>query len=176
MGGPQISFANRESAICGHNFFRFADLPQMWQFTFLGFAVRIFFAICEPNFLHNSANANTWFFILTSISIKMLSFKFRDDFWLLGQFWVTYYLVGKENIRGKRIWIRNTAFSLQIFGFAICRLGRQGNLPICDLQINRVTKKLENCNCGMSPRIGKLAIWELPTKFLCTPLRNYALI
>jgi len=117
------------------------------------------------------------FFILTSISIKMLSFKFRDDFWLLGQFWGTYYLVGKENIRGKRIWIRNTAFSLQIFGFAICRLGRQGNLPICDLQINRynfddlrfadwhVSENFQTCDCGMSPRIGKLAIWELPTTF-----------
>jgi hypothetical protein len=49
-----------------------------------------------------------------------------------------YSYVGTDNIRDKplRIWIRNTDFSLQICGFAICGLGYQGNLRICDLRIN----------------------------------------
>jgi hypothetical protein len=68
----------------------------------------------------------------------MLSFKFKDDLKLAsvtGHFVVKYSCVSKENISGKtiRIWIRNTAFSMQFFGFAI--LEHQGNVRICDLRI-----------------------------------------
>jgi hypothetical protein len=45
-----------------------------------------------------------------------------------------------------RIWIRNTAFSFQIFGFPICGLGHQGNLRICGLIITNLrTCDLRTC-------------------------------
>jgi hypothetical protein len=103
----------------------------MWQFADLGFAVHIFFAICELTIceLKTYANPQILNFIFFKYKLKMLSFKFKDDFWLLRQFELQsislskIFLRGKENIRGKRIWIRNIVFSLQI-------------LPICDLRIN----------------------------------------
>jgi hypothetical protein len=56
-----------------------------------------------------------------------------------------------------RIWIRNTAFSLQFCGFAICGLEHQVNLRICGLIITN----LRICDCGMSPRIYGFAICRL---------------
>ncbi len=56
-----------------------------------------------------------------------------------------------------QIWIRNTAFFLQIFGFAICGMA---HLP-----------KFADCDCGMSPRICRFAIRRLTKKIACPPLR-----
>ncbi len=52
----------------------------------------------------------------------MLSFKFKDDFWLHGISSLKYSYVGKETIRGKplRTWTRNTVLSCK---FADLRTG-----------------------------------------------------
>jgi hypothetical protein len=47
VGGPQISSTNRKNPQVGNsnNFFRFADLPQMWHLAYFRFADTIFFVI-----------------------------------------------------------------------------------------------------------------------------------
>jgi hypothetical protein len=80
-------------------------------------------------------------FILTNIILNGYVSSLRKTF----GFWesymafrsLNYSYVGKENMRGKplRTWIRNTAFSWHICGFAIWR-GHQGNLWIWDLRVN----------------------------------------
>jgi hypothetical protein len=70
-------------------------------------------------------------FLRTNISLKGSHSTFKDDFWLLGQFW--------DRIKWKILeqnQIRITAYSLQICGFAICRRGHQGYFRVCDLRIN----------------------------------------
>jgi hypothetical protein len=77
-GGPQISSANRKSEICAQNFWGLADLPQMWHFADM--PILYFFAdfkapqICK------------YFVFLLRYKLKLLSFEFTDNFWLLGQF------------------------------------------------------------------------------------------
>jgi hypothetical protein len=58
------------------------------------------------------------------------------------------------------IWIKNTAFSMQIRGFAICRLDTKEicgliitNLQICDLRTCTPKKFADLRWCGMSPRM-----------------------
>ncbi len=64
----------------------------------------------------------------------MLSFKFKDDFWPLGQFWerVTWHFVEANADLDKT----HCFFPLPISEFAICGLGHQGNLRVCDVRIN----------------------------------------
>jgi hypothetical protein len=66
-------FAN----FCGN--LRFCDLQTTYIFAICGFADLIIF--CG---LKTSANPQTHNFSLRRYKIKILSFKFKDDFWLLG--------------------------------------------------------------------------------------------
>ena len=80
-GGLQINFANHKSAISGLKiFFRFAStnvsICGPYLYCDLRFADPVIF--CG---LTTSANTQTHHFLLTI----MLSFKFKDDLWLLGQ-------------------------------------------------------------------------------------------
>ncbi len=76
---------------------------------------------------------------------------------------IKYSCVGIKNIIGKpvRIWIRNTVFSLQIYGFAICGLGHTKEIfgfAICGL----IIKKLRIC----------VLRTVTPQKFAALRLRN----
>ncbi len=79
VGGSQISSANIKFA--DSNFEGFADLPQMWHIAGLRFADPIIFFE-----LKTSANPHIYNFSPYKYKFKMLSFKFKDDFWLLEQF------------------------------------------------------------------------------------------
>ncbi len=101
---------------------RFADL-RFANHIFLWFADLLF---ADPVIFcghKTSAKPQIHKFYPYRFQLKMLSFKFKDDFWFLGQFWVTRFGRQKHNIRGKpmRIWIRNTDFFL-------------ANLWVCDLR------------------------------------------
>jgi hypothetical protein len=72
-------------------------------------------------------------------------------------------LAKKNSIRGKRSGSETLLFSLQIWGFAICRLSHRGNLRICDLRINHYkcwgpahSLNLRICDCGISPKFAGL--------------------
>ncbi len=115
-------FANkfRKSQICGLTFFQIGG-PSA-NVAVCGFA------ICGPNYFLQSKKQ----LLSLQIQLKMLSFKFWDDFWLLGQLYSymafpsrKYSYIGKETFRGKsmRIWIKYTVFSLQICKFEIFQTG-----------------------------------------------------
>jgi hypothetical protein len=78
VGGPQISSANPQ--ICGLKIcLSFADLPQIRQFEDLLFADPIIFGG-----LKNFRKSSNTYFSPNQYKIKMLSFKFKDNFWFLG--------------------------------------------------------------------------------------------
>ncbi len=153
----------------------------MGQFAGLRFADHIFFAICDLRlqlfFAGSKLPQIHDFYPYKYTHLKMLSFEFKNNFWILEQFWVTWHFVvkkiltlyvGKENIRGEpvRIWIRNTTCFLVNFRF--CGLRHEGNLQICDLRTS-TPQKLRTCDCVMSQIICGFAICDLRTnkKFAC---------
>jgi hypothetical protein len=76
------------------NIFRLVDLPQMWQFADLRIADHIFLGFADLQFadsiffcgIKTSANPQIHSFYSYKYKPKVLSFKFKDGFWLLEQF------------------------------------------------------------------------------------------
>ncbi len=75
----------------------------------------------------------------------MISFKFKEDFWIFRQFWdmsfcsLKYTYVGKKDIleaNQGRSGSHTLLFSLKICEFAVLGLEHQGNLRICDMRIS----------------------------------------
>jgi hypothetical protein len=66
---------------CRLEFFRFAELPQMWQFADLRFAHHIFFVICELRTKLFFADLRKYIiFSLTKISLKCSHSNLRTTF------------------------------------------------------------------------------------------------
>ncbi len=85
VGGPQKRSSNRKPANLRLQFFRFADLMQLWQCADLRtiyFAI-CGFAICGPNFFADLKLPQKHDFYPYIFKLKMLSFKSKDEvgFW-----------------------------------------------------------------------------------------------
>jgi hypothetical protein len=109
VGGPQINSANRKSANLRTYFFNICKT----------FATVSNLLICALWTIHLLLFAN-----------PRTTLGFWDSFELHG-----LRTVGKNSIGGNGSGSETLPLSLQICGFAICGLGHQGNLRICDLLI-----------------------------------------
>jgi hypothetical protein len=120
-------------------------------------------------------------FILTDFSLKR-SHSNLDDFWFLGQFWVTWHLVVKK------IFLRQCEsgsetliflpckfealrfadwFTKEICGFAVCGL-IMTNLRICDLR-NDTSQTFVDLRLRNEPK----KLW-ITNKFTCPPLQKFS--
>jgi hypothetical protein len=87
VGGPQISFASRKSANLRTSFFRFADLPQMWQFADLQFAD-----------WHTSKSPSICGFVIFNLTKKFLCPPMVAEF--VGSSALTFTVVVKLSLYG----------------------------------------------------------------------------
>jgi hypothetical protein len=118
----------------------------------------------------------------------MISFKFKEDFWLFRQFWdmafrsLKYTYVGKKNIWGQpvQVWITHAAFFLENLRICGSRTGtprKFANLRYADFSLQiwgfvicgeAHLRNLRFCYCGMRPSICGFATCDI-TKKSCLP-------
>ncbi len=156
---------------------KFADLIFLDSRTFRKCGnLRI--CVCGPNYFCG---------LKTSAYSQMHSFKFKDDFWLLEQFWdsVTWHFVEEANPSGSgsesllfifNLWIcdlgtetsrkfadlRFTGSSLQIWGFAIGRSGAPQKFA--DLWLRNKPKNVRIFEITKSKRVPTFAQYCKKTK------------